>query len=316
MGVIWDFVKAMAVESFPPKPKWTADQVPSLEGMVFIVTGGNSGIGLETIKVLVSRGAKVYMASRSEEKAHQAISEVEKETGKKPVFLKLDLADLDSVKAAAEDFISKETRLDVLYNSGGVMIPPMTELTKQGYDLQFGTNVLGHFYLTKLLLPTLISTANLTPDGSARVITISSGAHHLHGVDYNTLKDGDARSKAGTQALYAQSKYGDVVFARELARRYGDKKIVSISLNPGNINTNLQRNISSFQKRFIGFMMYPVAPYGIATSLWAGTAPETAEFNGKFLIPWARLGTPRKDTQDPKIGKELWDWLEEQVSDF
>ncbi|KDR76849.1 hypothetical protein GALMADRAFT_96456 [Galerina marginata CBS 339.88] len=316
MGVFWDFVKSMASETFPPKPKWNPDKIPSLEGKVFIVTGGNSGIGLEITKILLSKGGKVYMASRSAEKAKGAISEVEKATGKTPDFLKLDLADLESVKSAAEEFNSKETRLDVLYNSAGVMIPPMNELTKQGYDLQFGTNVLGHFYFTKLLLPTLTNTAALTPDGSARVITISSGAHHLHGIDYNILKDGEARSKSDPQALYAQSKYGDVVFARELARRYGDKKIVSISLNPGNINTNLQRNVTGFQKKMIGFMLYPVLPYGVTTHLWAGTAPEAAEFNGKFLIPWARLGAPRKDTQDPKIGEKLWNWLEEQVADL
>ncbi|KAF8883529.1 NAD-P-binding protein [Infundibulicybe gibba] len=314
MGVMWDFMKAMWVETFPPKATWTIQDVPSLEGKVFVVTGGNSGLGLETIKVLVSRGAKVYMASRSEEKAKQAISEVEKETGKSPVFLKLDLADLDSVKAAAEEFLKAETRLDVLYNSGGVMIPPIGDVTKQGYDLQFGTNVLGHFYLTKLLLPTLIETAKNSSDHHARVITISSGAHHLHGLDFNALKDGPARKKMTPESLYAQSKYGDVVFSKELAKRYGDQGIVSISLNPGNIHTNLQQRMGSFQKQMVSFMMYPARPNGITTHLWAGTAPETAAFNGKFLIPWARVGTPRKDSQDPKTGQELWTWLEEQVA--
>ncbi|KAF8883526.1 NAD-P-binding protein [Infundibulicybe gibba] len=314
MGVMWDFVKAMCVETFPPKAKWTIENVPSLKGKVFIVTGGNSGLGLETTKVLVTRGAKVYMASRSEERAKQAIAEVGRETGQLPIFLKLDLADLDSVKAAAEEFLRAETRLDVLYNSGGVMIPPIGDVTKQGYDLQFGTNVLGHFYLTKLLIPTLINTAKNSPDHHARVITISSGAHHLHGLDFNTLKDGPARRKMSPDSLYAQSKYGNVVFGKELAKRFGDQGIVSISLNPGNIHTNLQKRMGSFQKRMVSFMMYPVRPNGITTHLWAGTASETASFNGKFLIPWARVGTPRADSQDPKIGRELWAWLEEQVA--
>ncbi|KAF8988889.1 NAD(P)-binding protein [Cyathus striatus] len=314
MGVWWDFIKSMCVETFPPKAKWTTEQVPKLDGKVFIVTGGNSGLGLATVQVLSKHGAKVYMASRDENKAKAAIEIVEKETGSRPLFLKLDLADLISVKEAAQEFLRLENRLDVLYNSGGVMIPPLTDLTKQGYDLQFGTNVLGHFYLTKLLLPTLVSTAKSSPDGHSRVITISSGAHHLHGIDYKTLKDGPARSKESPDSLYAQSKYGDVVFAKELYRRYASDGIVSLSLNPGNITTNLQQHLGSFQKKMISFMMYPIYPNGVATHLYAGTSPDAVNLNGKFLIPWARVGSPRKDSQDPKIGQELWDWLEEQVS--
>ncbi|KAF8991688.1 NAD-P-binding protein [Cyathus striatus] len=285
MGVWWDFIKSLCVETFPPKAKWTIDQVPKLDGKVFIVTGGNSGLGLATVQ-----------ASRDENKAKAAIDVVEKETGSRPLFLKIDLADLNSVKEAAQEFLRLESRLDVLYNSGGVMIPPLTDLTKQGYDLQFGTNVLGHFYLTKLLLPTF------------------SGAHHLHGINYKTLKDGPERSKETPDSLYAQSKYGDIVFAKELYRRYASDGIVSLSLNPGNINTNLQQHLGSFQKKMIAFMMYPIYPNGVATHLYAGTSPDAVNLNGKFLIPWARVGSPRKDSQDPKIGQELWDWLEEQVS--
>ncbi|KAF8975505.1 NAD-P-binding protein [Cyathus striatus] len=305
MGVWWDFIKSLCVETFPPKAKWTIDQVPKLDGKVFIVTGGNSGLGLATVQVLSKHGAKVYMASRDENKAKAPLT--------RPLFLKIDLADLNSVKEAAQEFLRLENRLDVLYNSGGVMIPPLTDLTKQGYDLQFGTNVLGHFYLTKLLLPTLVSTAKSSPDGHARVITISSGAHHLHGINYKTLKDGPERSKETPDSLYAQSKYGDIVFAKELYRRYASDGIVSLSLNPGNINTNLQQHLGSFQKKMIAFMMYPIYPNGVATHLYAGTSPDAVNLNGKVNQGGLRLG-PAQDSQDPKIGQELWDWLEEQVS--
>jgi len=315
MGVLWDFIVSMCKESFPPKPTFTIDDVPDLSGKVVLMTGGNSGLGLETTKVLLNHGAKVYMGARDKTRALEAIEEVKKATGKEPIFLQLDLADLDSVQAAAQTFVKNETRLDILYNSGGVMIPPISELTKQGYDLQFGVNVLGHFYLTKLLLPVLTATAQLDPHGSkARVVTISSGAHHLSGISYDCLKDTPQRSKMTPEGLYSQSKFADVVFARELARRYGDRGIVSIAMNPGNIRTNLQRRVTTVQKTMISFMLYPVVPNGIVTHLWAGTAKETEDYNGKYLIPFARVGEPRKDTQDPKVGEDLWKWLEEQLA--
>ncbi|KAI5115553.1 hypothetical protein M0805_001882, partial [Coniferiporia weirii] len=150
-----------------------------------------------------------------------------------------------------------------------------------------------------------------------RVITTSSSTHLTHGpgIKWETLKAPSAsRTKYGTMRLYAQSKYGNVVVARELARRYGDQGIISISLNPGNLNTELQRHASGLQVRIVNLVTYP-APLGALTQLWAGTMPEAVEYNGKYLFPWARLGEPRKDTQDPDMGVKLWEWLEEQVKD-
>ena len=109
----------------------------------------------------------------------------------------------------------------------------------------------GHFYLTKLLLPTLIETAKLNPDGKARVISVSSGAHHVQKLNFDAFKDGPARRKMSPETLYGQSKFGVVVFAKELARRYADKGIVSISLNPGNLKTNLQREVVGFRRSMI-----------------------------------------------------------------
>ncbi|KAN0125440.1 hypothetical protein V8E53_015491, partial [Lactarius tabidus] len=153
----------------PPKPTWTSAEVPDQTGKTVIVTGGNGGIGKETARVLLSRGARVYIATRSEEKSQKAIEELKKETGKDSIFfLKLDLADLVSVKAAAEEYIEKETELHTLYNNGGVYAVIDKE-TAQGFDMQFGTNVLGHFFFTKLLLPVLTATAKKTPAGTVRV---------------------------------------------------------------------------------------------------------------------------------------------------
>ncbi|KAJ7352040.1 hypothetical protein DFH08DRAFT_693367, partial [Mycena albidolilacea] len=130
-------------QGFPPKSKFSVDDLPDLSGQVIIVTGANIGVGKETVKALLQHNAKVYLAARSPEKAKEAIDDLKSQTGKEAEFLQLDLADLHSVKRAVEKFTEKETRLDVLFNNGGVMGPPIEQLTAQGYDLTFGTNVLG-----------------------------------------------------------------------------------------------------------------------------------------------------------------------------
>jgi len=197
----------------------------------------------------------------------------------------------------------------------GVMIPPVEQLTSDRYDLQFGTNCLGHFYFTKLLLPTLIETAKSSSDFKPRVVTTSSSAHLFYGIDWNTFRDGPKRKSLGTTMLYSQSKFGNIVVSREFAQRYGDQGIVFTSLNPGNIITTLQRYASPFKRFFMHAMSYP-APLGALTQLWAGTMPETENLNGKYLIPWARLGEARQETADPETGRRLWDWCEEQVKDI
>ncbi|KAJ7352045.1 NAD(P)-binding protein [Mycena albidolilacea] len=307
MGLLISNIK----QGFPPKSKFSVDDIPDLSGQVIIVTGANIGVGKETVKALLQHNAKVYLAARNPEKAKEAINDLKSQTGKEAEFLQLDLADLHSVKRAVQEFTEKETRLDVLFNNGGVMVPPIEQLTAQGYDLTFGTNVLGHFYLTKLLLPTLSATAS--PGKPARVINTSSIASEINGPDinYNTLKDSPARKKMGVNKLYAQSKFANIVFSNELFRRYGDQGIVSVALNPGNLRSGLQRHLTGITKWIIHSICHPT-PLGALTQLWAGTSNEGATFGGKYLIPWARMGTnPSTDVQTEKA---LWTWLEEQVA--
>jgi len=307
-------VKSLINESMPPKSKFSVDHIPDLSGKVMIVTGANTGVGYETAKALLLHNAKVYIAARSLEKSTEAIKKLKAETNKDAIFLKLDLASLKAVKTAAEEFTSKENELHVLFNNGGVMVPPIEQLTEDGYDLQFGTNVVGHYYFTMLLMPVLLAGTETSGDGKARVVNTSSSVHMFSNMDFNTFKDGPARKRAGTQKLYSQSKHGVVVWATELARRYGDQGIVSTALNPGNLKTDLQRHLGCIQKPLIDLMLYPV-PYGALTQLYAGTSPEGKDFNGKYLIPWARMGEARADTQDPEVGRQLWSWLEEQTRD-
>ncbi|TFK24421.1 NAD(P)-binding protein [Coprinopsis marcescibilis] len=302
-------------ESYPPASTFSVDDIPDLSGQVIIVTGANTGIGEETVKALLQHKAKVYLAARSQDKAEQAIQDLKQQTGgKEAIFLKLDLADFKSVKSGAEEFLSKEKELHVLFNNAGVMMAPVPLITAQGYDLQFGTNVLGHFYFTKLLLPTLLATTKASPSGKARVINTSSFASRMGKLDFNTFKDGPARRKLSTITLYNQSKFGNVVFSSELARRYGDEGIVSVSLNPGNLKTDLGRHLPGPLRNIMAYLIHP-APLGALTQLWAGTTGEGLTMNGKYLIPWARYSTANPEALNEDLGKELWTWLEEQIQD-
>ncbi|KAK0212254.1 NAD(P)-binding protein [Desarmillaria ectypa] len=299
---------------FSGRPRWTPAQMPDLAGKVIIVTGGSSGIGKEIVRELLLHNAKVYLAARNPEKTKNVIKGLTEATGKTAIFLNLDLGDLKSVKAAAEEFLSKENSLDILFNNGGVMLVPHDVLTVQGYDYHFGVNVLGHFYLTKLLLPALQAT-----EGKTRVVTTSSSGIYLPLVTkilFETLNDGPARKSKSPAYLYCQSKVGDAIFTLELARRYGDKGIVSISLNPGNLKTDLDRHADWWNSILLWFLLLWPATWGAWTSLWAGTSPENEDANGKFMVPWCQVGKMTEATRDPELGERLWAWMEEQVKDI
>ncbi|RPD56661.1 NAD(P)-binding protein [Lentinus tigrinus ALCF2SS1-7] len=313
MGATLSYLWELTWQSFPPRTKFSTDQIPDLTGRVVLVTGGNSGIGYETCKRLLEHNARVYLAARSKEKADAAIASLERETGKQAIFLELDLADLSSVKHAAEEFLSREHELHILFNNAGVMLVPLDRYSKEGYDLQWATNVLGHFYLTELLMPALLAGVASSPDHHARVVTTSSiGAYAGH-IRWESLKDGPARRKLRPEDMYFQSKLGNVIVAREVARQYADKGIISISVNPGNIVTQLYRYVPSLARKFLEtFILWPVE-YGALTQLYAGTMPEALNHNGEYMVPWARPGKCKAEAYDDELGREVWQWLQDAV---
>jgi len=303
-------------QAFPSKPTWTVNDIPDLTGKVILVTGGNTGIGKETVKQLLAHNAKVYLAARNAQKANEAIADLKNETGKQAIFLQLDLSDLPTVRRSAQEFLSKEGQLHVLINNAGVMIPPKEQVTAQKYDLQFGTNVIGHWLFTQMLLPALFAATDASSSHEkARIVTVSSSGNYLTtGIDFDAIVDGPGRKKYAEVELYNKSKFGNVVVARELARRYGDK-IVSTSLNPGNILTDLGRHFSRWQYAMVKWMLYPVS-YGALTQLYCATSPSVADANGKFFIPWARSGEANKAALDPQVGERLWSWLEDETKKY
>jgi retinol dehydrogenase-12 len=303
-------------QAFPPPPTWGVDDIPDLTGKVILVTGGNTGIGKETVKQLLVRNAKVYLAARSAQKANEAIDELKNETGKEAIFLQLDLSDILAVRKSAQEFLSKESQLHVLINNAGVMASPMEQLTAQKYDLQFGTNVIGPWLFTQLLLPALFAATDASPSHEkARIVTVSSAAIYLtSSLDFDAIADGPGRNKYIVHDMYNKSKFGNVVVARELARRYGDK-IVSTSLHPGTVRTELVRHLPWFLCAILSWIMHPPS-YGALTQLYCATDPAAADANGKYFIPWARLGEPNKAALDPQVGEKLWTWLENETKKY
>ncbi|KAI9434778.1 NAD(P)-binding protein [Lactarius indigo] len=313
ISALWPYLQ----QAVPPKPTWGVGDIPDLTGKVILVTGGNTGVGKETVKQLLVRNAKVYLAARSSQKANEAIAELKNETGKEAIFLQLDLSDIPGVRKSAQEFLSKESQLHVLINNAGVMMSPKEQVTTQKYDLQFGTNVIGHWLFTELLLPALFAATDASPSHEkARVVTVSSSANYFTtGLDFDAIADGPKRTKYSELGLYSKSKLGNVIVARELARRYGDK-IVSTSLNPGNIDTDLLRHQPGWRNAIVHWLLlYPVS-YGALTQLYCATAPSAADANGKFFIPWARLGEPNKAALDPQVGERLWSWLENETKKY
>ena len=211
--------------------KWTTDLIPDLSGRTALVTGANSGLGLVTARELARKGASVVMACRDPGRGGAAVDGVRAELPGAEVRLEaLDLADLSSVSALAERL--PEESLDLLVNNAGIMAPPRSH-TRDGFELQFGTNHLGHFALTGLLLARLLAASQ------PRVVTVTSGAHWIGSIDFDDLQ---SEKHYWRWTAYGQSKLANLLFARELDRRSksGGASLRSVAAHPGYSATHLQ----------------------------------------------------------------------------
>ena len=216
-----------------------------LDGKTVIITGANTGIGKETAIELAKRGAKIYMGCRSTQRGEKALEEVKASSGSKEVFLlKIDLASKRSVREFADNFLSRESHLHILINNAGIMQVPEGR-TEDGFERQIGTNHLGHFYLTYLLLDTLKKSA------PSRIINVASLAHAFSKIDLDDLNI--TKVKYSSTTAYGNSKEANMLHALELARRLKGTGVTAYSLHPGAVHTELHREwnfllaVSAFQ---------------------------------------------------------------------
>lgn len=322
---------AIFTQLFPQKPTYTEDDIPSLKGRVFLVTGGTNGVGLELVNMLYAKGGTIYLPCRSATKATQTTKAIQASYPDSAGHLKtlnLDLNDLASVAACASDFLAQESRLDVLWNNAGISYAPSDELTVQGYEPHMGINCLGPFLLTKLLLPALKRTANISPGPSTRVIFIGSGmvdmAAPLGGVPLAELTPGN-QSKDPSRN-YAISKTGDWFLASEFDRRACANGVLFLAQNPGNLTTNIWDRVPWIIKAPVRIFLHP-PKRGAYSELWAGLSPEIKlEDGGRYGVPWGKWHpNPRKDLlQSLKsrddggtgLAAEFWHWCNEQTKNF
>ncbi len=254
----------------------------SLGGRLALVTGASAGLGIETARALAGAGAGVIMSARDPAKLHAAVEQVRAAVPAAEIeTLIMDLADLDSVRRAAAEVLDKYPTLDLLVNNAGVMACPLMR-TAQGFEMQFGTNHLGHFLFTCLVAPTLVNGA------PSRVVNLSSAGHKFADVN---LEDPNYKEREYDKwQAYGESKTANALFTVGLQARLGEKGVQAFAVHPGVIMTELSRHMDETDYAALAErtpageeLVFKSVPEGAATSVWAATAPELADRGGIYL---------------------------------
>lgn len=281
-----------------------------LSGRTALVTGASAGLGVETVRALQAVGCDVVGAVRDVDKGRSAVPGVD--------LVELDLADLDSVRRGADAIAQRLPRIDLLINNAGVMAPPLTR-TKQGFELQLGTNHLGHFVLTNALLPTLGS--------GSRIVNVSSRGHLRSPMLWDDPHFRD-ESRYEKWTAYGQSKTANILFTVELERRLSGQGIHSYALHPGVIMTELSRHLTEDDLTALasrvpagGLTLKPVEA-GAATTVYAAVSKELEGTGGVYLedchvaeqTPGDGSGGYAPYAMDPDEAAKLWSWSEDQTS--
>jgi len=280
-----------------------------MKDRICLVTGANVGIGLETARGLAQQGATVVLACRSRTKAEAAAEDIRSTVaGANVELIDLDLASLDSVRAAAAAFLANHDRLDVLVNNAGLILTDRRE-TAEGFEMQLGVNHLGHFLLTHLLLDALKAA------GSARVVNLSSMGHQMsRGLDFDDLMY--TRRTYRDVAVYGDSKLANILFTRELARRVEGTGIVAHAVHPGAVATSFGGDGDA--KGWFGLVLkgfgwaFATPAKGARTSLHVATSDDAGRSTGEY---WAsrKRKRPSKQARDDAAARRLWEVSEQLV---
>ncbi|KAM5244927.1 retinol dehydrogenase 11 [Hipposideros larvatus] len=269
-----------------------------LPGKVAVVTGANTGIGKETARELAQRGARVYIACRDVQKGELVAREIQTMTGNQQVLVrKLDLADTNSIRAFAKDFLAEEKHLHILINNAGVMMCPYSK-TADGFEMHIGVNHLGHFLLTHLLLEKLKESA------PSRVVNVSSLAHHLGRINFHNLQ-GQKFYSAGL--AYCHSKLANILFTQELARRLKGSGVTTYSVHPGTVKSELVRHSCFMRWMWRLFSFFIKTPQqGAQTSLYCALTEGLESLSGNHFsdchVTWVSA-----QARNETIARRLWD---------
>ena len=268
----------------------------SLAGRVALITGANTGIGLVTARELAARGAHVFIACRSIEKGQAAVDDIRKATGNSQVeILALDLGDFASIRQCAQTFLARDLPLHLLINNAG--LAGAKGLTKSGFELAFGTNHLGPFLLTQLLLDRIRRSA------PARIVTVASRAHtRVSGINFDAVQK-PTIGKAGLPE-YGVSKLANVLFSAELGRRLAGTGVATYSLHPGVVASDVWRELPQPFRALAKLFMISVEE-GAATTIYCATSPDVAEQTGLYYDKCS-VKNPSSVGQDRALAAELW----------
>ena len=277
-------------------PAMESNTNQTLAGRVALITGANTGIGLVTARELAARGAHVFVACRSLEKGQIAVDEIRKITGNENVeLLVLDLGDFDSIRACAQTFLARDLPLHLLINNAG--LAGAKGMTQSGFELAFGTNHVGPFLFTQLLLDRIKLSA------PARIVTVASRAHtRVAGINWDDVRL-PTKGKAGLPE-YGISKLANVLFSAELGRKLADTGVSTYSLHPGVVATDVWREVPAFIRPLIKLMMISTEE-GAATTLYCATSPNVRNETGLYYDK-SRVKQPSKVAQDVVLAAELW----------
>uniref|UniRef100_A0A5B6Z1J1 Short-chain dehydrogenase TIC 32 n=1 Tax=Davidia involucrata TaxID=16924 RepID=A0A5B6Z1J1_DAVIN len=279
-------------------------------GLTAIVTGASSGIGTETTRVLALHGVRVVMAVRNTDTGRKAKEAILKEIPNAKIdVMELDLSSMASVRRFASEYNSSGLPLNLLINNAGVMAPPFM-LSQDNIELQFATNHLGHFLLTKLLLETMKNTARESHK-EGRIVNVSSEGHRFvyrEGIRFDKIND---ESSYNTMYAYGQSKLANILHANELSRRLKEEglEITSNSLHPGAIATNLLRHHSFIDGivNMIGKYVLKNVPQGAATTCYVALHPQVKGVSGEYFLD-SNVAKSSSLANDAELAKKLWDF--------